>query len=57
MRVLKFKQAKQLPSRSALGELDRSPRTINDYAKKTPITQTVPSPPVLHVLDESDARR
>lgn len=41
----KGKQAKLLPNRGAMNTIAKSGRTINDYAKASPLT--APSPPVL----------
>ena len=46
----KFKQARQLPVRGALKDLDQSQRTIMDYGKATPIRPTEPSPNILQTL-------
>jgi hypothetical protein len=46
----KFKQARQLPSRTGLQSLDKSQRSILDYAKATPIRPLEPSPNILQSL-------
>ena len=44
------KQAKKLPSRSALNSLDRTQRTVNDYAKLSPIKDEEPTPLVTQFI-------
>ena len=46
-RISTGKKAKQLPAKSALNALDKTQRTINDYAKLSPIN---PEEPVATVI-------
>jgi hypothetical protein len=46
----KFKQAKQLPTREGLKNLDQSRRTLLDYGKATPLTPSEPTPSILQNL-------
>ena len=43
-------QARQLPSRGALVDIDKTQRTINDYGKLTPIKPMQPTPSILQGL-------
>ena len=43
MKPTRSKPTKQLPSRDAMAELSKSPRSIADYAKATPISATTPN--------------
>lgn len=53
-----FKGSDKLPKRSALQGLAGSRRTINDYAKASPIKQEKPRlPTLLDPLDKANARR
>ena len=44
---LQGKQTRQLPARTTLNALGKPGTTIADYAKASPITQQVPSPPAI----------
>jgi hypothetical protein len=44
--------SKKLPARSALRALDRTKRTINDYAKATPIVSKTTQSPIAEMLKQ-----
>jgi hypothetical protein len=46
----KGKQTRQLPTRGGLNDLDRSGRTIVDYAKATPVKPDRPAGNILQNL-------
>jgi hypothetical protein len=50
--------SKKLPSKGAMKSLLRSGKTLNDYAKATPVNQTAALGPMLQLLrkDKNDAR-
>lgn len=52
MRKTVGKKTRQLPSRGGLNDLDKSKRTIADYAKATPINPLEPTATVMQNLQK-----
>ena len=53
----KSKKSRQLPNRGGLNDLDKSERTITDYAKASPIKPDEPTPSVMQNLAKPRTRK
>jgi hypothetical protein len=52
MRKTKGKTTRQLPTRGALNDVTKSPKSLGDYAKASPITPNEPTATVIQNLSK-----